>query len=74
VGDGVNVNVDSRVAVTEPGSGVIGFKVSVWVCLEVGEGADVAVRSIAVVKIGVGVLVETTGDGTLPTGVVGAKI
>lgn len=29
VGAGVNVDVDSRVAVTEPGSGVIGFEVSV---------------------------------------------
>ena len=29
VGDGVNVDVDSRVAVTEPGSGVVGFEASV---------------------------------------------
>ena len=29
VSDGVNVNVDWRVAVTEPGSGVVGFEVSV---------------------------------------------
>ena len=72
VGKGVNVDVDSRVAVTGPGSDVVGFGVSV--CLEVAEGVDVAVRPETVVRIGAGVLVEATGDGTLPAGAVGAKI